>query len=756
MRDPLQTELGRIGGPRRLDPSFRMRLEMAVIQGAQKTDAVAEAGGGAALGWRIDGPREMPSRVRARVESAMLRRPVRRIRPAKAVAAAIAALLVASTIVVVDRAGSLRGGRGSSGAVLALPSAPPPATPSPARVRPPGSLQGFNSAGSFLRYVRGEALKLTGPYGIKSTGYLIPMDSLVMGRQPGSGGTMNGPGQPSGMTAAPTSGSYSGTNVQEAGVDEPDLVKTDGHLLVVAHGFSLSILDVRSGKERVLSTVRVPEGAGRLLLAGNRVIHIGSLWEAPPEALKATHVTQRPWTKVTIINIADPAHPTFVSSMSIEGAYVAARLAGGVVRLIVESSSLGPPSVPPKTYSPKALKAAETGNKRKILGSFVGDWVPHFVVQQHGKTTQTGHVQDWSTVSRPPDEAGVGMITLLTIDPANPRPDNAVSVVGAGDIVYASTTSLYVTSSRVSDVVAIQHGTLPKDPITRIHMFDISDPLRARYVASGEVPGYLLNQFSLSEYKGYLRVASTEAPSWAPTPSALRASESYVTVLAERAGTLVRAGSLGDLGKGERIVSVRFIGGTGFVVTFRRIDPLFVIDLRKPRRPALAGQLKVPGFSAYLHPISETLLLGVGQDADQHGIARGLQFSLFDVADTAHPRRIDAKTIGTYGQSLVGEDHHAFLYWAPTHLCVVPAWIEGDPRPPYQFDGALAVTVDPAKGFSEPVRITHKRRTGVAPYGGQIERSLVLGGKLLTVSEAGVLVSDLKSFASRAWVPFKV
>ena len=143
----------------------------------------------------------------------------------------------------------------------------------------------------------------------------------------------------------------------------------------------------------------------------------------------------------------------------------------------------------------------------------------------------------------------------------------------------------------------------------------ISGSDRTQYRASGEVTGWLLNQFSMDEHKGNLRVASTDSPPFWD----LGSSESLVTVLAERNGRLEEVGRVGGLGKGEQIQAVRFLGDLGYVVTFRQVDPLYVVDLSDQAKPRVAGELKILGYSAYLHPLGENLLLGVGQDATKQG-----------------------------------------------------------------------------------------------------------------------------------------
>jgi Beta propeller domain len=144
-----------------------------------------------------------------------------------------------------------------------------------------------------------------------------------------------------------------------------------------------------------------------------------------------------------------------------------------------------------------------------------------------------------------------------------------------------------------------------------------------------------------------------------------------VTVLDQRDGALRQIGQVGGLGQGERIFAVRFIGPAGYVVTFRQVDPLYVVDLERPAQPVVRGELKIRGYSAYLHPVGPGLLLGVGQDATDAGAQLGTQLSLFDVSDPSNPRRLHQAAVA--GASSQAEfDHHAFLWWAPRDLAVVP------------------------------------------------------------------------------------
>jgi uncharacterized secreted protein with C-terminal beta-propeller domain len=252
------------------------------------------------------------------------------------------------------------------------------------------------------------------------------------------------------------------------------------------------------------------------------------------------------------------------------------------------------------------------------------------------------------------------------------------------------------------------------------------------------VPGSLLNQFSLSEDKGILRAASTVG--WGAE------AESKVTTLARQDGHLVQRGQVGGLGRGERIYAVRFLGDVGYVVTFRQTDPLYTVDLADPARPRVRGELKIPGYSAYLHPIGEELLLGVGQEATDDGRVQGLQISLFDVSDLAAPRRLQKAQLGErWSSSAVEWDHHAFLWWPATKLAVLPMESRA-------FTGAAAFRVGRTSGIAELARIGHP--AGAGSWTPPVSRAVVVGDRLLTVSPLGVKANALDGFADRGWAAF--
>jgi len=549
---------------------------------------------------------------------------------------------------------------------------------------------------------------------------------------------------------------YSGTNVQEEGVDEPDLVKTDGKRLVTfgaSGSFSggrgdqrnlLRVVDLTGDEPRLASSLSIgdqPYLEGQLFLHGDKVVVLHA--EAPPVAMPmrsrpapvdpgagvaiaAPYAPTPPRTAVTVVDISDLGAPKVVEDVVIDGDLVAARMLDGVARLVLRS---GPPALPflHPSGSEASVGVAEEANEKLVAESTLDDWLPRYRVGD-GEPRRLTACED---VSRPDSFSGLGMLSVVTIDADDPRPGPAATILGAGETVYASAEHLYVTSSAwPMDPAAM--ATRPGMPeiSTDIHKFDIGDEVRTTYLASGRVKGRLLNSFSMSEHEGDLRVATTDDV----------VQESSVTVLREQEGALAFVGGVGGLGKTERIYAVRFIGDRGYVVTFRQTDPLYVLDLADPAAPKVTGELKIPGYSAYLHPISEHQLIGVGQDATDEGRVRGTQLSLFDVSDPANPKRLANATL-PQAHSEAEYDHHAFLWWARSNLAVIPVM-------DHRTGTSSAVGFSVAEGAVEEVgRVVQRDRQ-------QIRRSIVLGDRLLTLSSTGLQTNDLGTLAEQAYLAY--
>jgi hypothetical protein len=542
-------------------------------------------------------------------------------------------------------------------------------------------------------------------------------------------------GTPPGILAAPaaspagaTGPDFSTTNVQEAGVDEPDSVKTDGTYIFAVVGGKLHAVQAR-GAPRLLGSLSLASGWGhQLLLRNGRLLVLssaGSLIE--PQIGRMGIIAPQPTSTVlTEIDVSHPAAMRVVSTATIDGTYLTARLTGATARVVIASA--------PQFPLPEPGAVASSGLRT---------WLPYAkIVDRRTGRTSTRPLVQCRHVRRPPVFSGVGLVTVVTVDLAKGLPpiDADAVMMGAGT-VYASPGSLYIASQRW---LTLPPGQLSRWPqtgtTTEIHRFDTSRAGRTDYRSSGSVPGFLLNQWSLSEYKGDLRVASTAMPLWwNPTPQ--QTSESFVSVLSERAGKLVEIGRVGGLGRGERVYAVRFLDDLGFVVTFRQVDPLYTIALGDPTRPRVLGELKLLGYSAYLHPLGSDRLLGVGQDATADGRILGTQVSLFDVADPSKPARVAALPLGP-GSAQVEYDSHAFLYWTPKSLAVLPVQIVSGSTP---FVGVVVLRIR-RNGVEQLGRVAHPE--------GVVNRAVVAGDRLYTVSDQGIEASGLDTFQRIAWLPF--
>lgn len=697
------------------------------------------------------------------------------------------------------------------------------------RLEATANLESFDDCDGLLDYFRETAREMEergAPHAMPRGGFALDARAVAGG---GDGATTSesatAPVGEAGSGVAPPSGErdFSATNIQEAGVDEPDVVKTDGNLLVAIAGGRLQVIDPAGTSTRVSSSVELPSGDHELFLHDDRAVVLTRSWrdlpvEAPtgsgdgddgddtddaddadapasvePDAAATSASTSMvvpgtSTTTVSAVTLEDPSAPAVVDSTTVEGETVSARLHEGVVRLVLRSA-------------PTLRPTAAGDGADPIESSTLEAWLPDRLVatdletgaeaggEVEGAEAREEPLVACDAVTRPPEPSGAGTVTVLTIDAGGSmEPVDTDTVVADAQTVYASTETLYV---------ATNHWTSPDDAdpagtsTTAIHAFDVSDPRTTEYLASGRVRGQMLDQWSLSEHDGFLRVATTDGSPWAGTDDRAAESESFLTVLRRDGERLEAIGQVGGLGRGERIFAVRYFGDIGFVVTFREIDPLYALDLSDPADPTVTGELKITGFSSYLHPAGEGRLLGVGQEATTEGQTLGTQLSLFDVSDRSDLRRIASSMIEG-ASSPVEHDHRAFLWWGPERLAVLPVEVWGRPVPapavedpaaerpssrapsePFSGVAAFEVSgddVEPVGRVSHAGKVPSPERPGVAPLDDgpgdrvavephpgvapSIQRALVVGDSLYTVSQAGVMASDLDTLDEQAWAAF--
>lgn len=669
-----------------------------------------------------------------------------------------------------------------------------------------GTLTSFGACDEYVAHVRERALEQVGPWGLGGGAYgreMLAMDGAAEAGDDEMGGRALGEAD----LAVPTPAlpdDVSGTNVQERGVDEPDRVKTDGDTLYVVTGDRIRIVDLRGDEPRELADVPLADGGwgAELLLVDDRLLVTSASGGFVPFA--GERIADVSWptggstTTLTSIDVSDPSSPEVLERLVLDGGTLTSRMVDGVARVVIRTEpGTNLPWSSPQAGGLRAERQALAANERLIEDSTAADWLPYAVHETADGDRWEGALVACERVAQPEEFSGLGHLSVLTVDVAagTLRPDRGtVSVLTAGETVYASTDRLYVAMQRwrgdaggagwrggwsgagpVPDIEVERRfpdrDDDEPDVTTQIHAFAIDDPRATEHLGSGSVDGTLLSQWAMSQHDGVLRVASTIGDPWSAA-----SSESSVTTLRLEGGELEQLGRVDGLGPTETIRAVRFLGDVGYVVTFRETDPLYTVDLRDPAEPAVTGELKIPGYSAYLHPVADGWLLGVGQDAEDDGRIVGAQVSLFDVRDPAAPTRTDTVTLPR-SESAVEWDHRAFLHWPATDLTVVPItrywWGEpGEERPSGPSSGALALSVEDgelrayADHAPDQLVLHHADEVPAGAddeeaarlfdqgYASIIHRAVVTGDRLVTVSDRGIIVHDLDTLADRGALGF--
>jgi inhibitor of cysteine peptidase len=678
---------------------------------------------------------------------------------------------------------------------MSIPATTPPTSP---------DLKKFNSTAEIEQYVK---------------------DSMALDQQTGYYGTggistaVNGPqrseqtkGNIAVPSALPGTVGYSQTNVQVAGVDEPDIVKNDGKYIYTISGSTLTIIDAYpAAGASVISKTEISDTPKDIFVSGNRLV-LFTTGTGTPETLPqpATGIEpaiarempmppyryNSPSTHAIVYDISDRKNPKVMKDYTIDGDYTDARMIGSLVYMVTQqqiylntgdhvavpairegTTTVARPDVwyfdnheSQYTFTTITSLDAASGNQKDaqtyLLGSGNILYVsPNAMYVSYQKYHPVIYPMRGGMGIAPPQPVAVGggMGTSgsagvsTAVDSAVSSPSGAASAKIAVippdfNTLTDAQRQAILDGLRTAEQDAIRRQEADQTT-TVIHKIAIQDG-KITYIGKGQVPGTLDNQFSMDEYNNNLRLATTS--------SVYTQSGQYtynnVYVLDGKMSTI---GSLTHIAEQETIYSTRFIGDRLYMVTFKRIDPFFVIDLSKPETPKILGKLKIPGYSDYLHPYDATHIIGIGKETttnDWGGVSTsGVKLSLFDVSDVANPKQLDKVQIGDAGSdSAALADHHAFLFDKAKNLLVIPVMAvtanpaaKGDyyTTQPQVWYGAYVFGLTPQTGFTLRGTVQHGTGdNGYYYYGSStsdVKRSLYIGNVLYTMSAKQIKANSL-------------
>ena len=612
-------------------------------------------------------------------------------------------------------------------------------------------LKPFDSRADLLSYFAAQATSSrSSAYG---NGFFAAEDAGVATSAAGGAAPPSSPSPTSGGDAASNGASadslYSTTNLQEQGVDESDVVKSDGRNFYIARNNSLRIVRAEPGQPLAeLGKLELENAISELYLTDSGLLALGYSYGT---GYGAQTLIYPPYysgagTVVYQIDISDPTKPAVLRQVTLDGSLATSRVVNNRLILVltiypniavdVQSSFLGIPTGVSTASAEQALPKIATAD---------------------GST----EVVAWEDWLHPDPADGYEMTVVAALDASNIETViSSTGIVAGAQTIYASPNALYITDSDYNAANSYRENT-------NIHKLTFEADGSVRYVASGAVPGRPLNQFSLSEFNGNLRIAThidnitlfppvgvplfmsdivlvdagassgtssdasppssgggssgsadTPVSSDAVVSSEASAPNSYngVNVLGESDGELTVLGQIDNIAPNERIYAARFIEKRGYLVTFRQIDPLFSMDLSNPAAPRVTGELKIPGYSDYLHPLDDTHLIGVGRSVVNfpQGFSEpgGVQLSLFDVSDPNNPQVVQQIVLGGYGSSTdVSYTHKAFVYQPQLKILAIPVQLSPLSNDFYSygyptFDGVVAFNVNPESGFTEVGRLS--------------------------------------------------
>ena len=534
---------------------------------------------------------------------------------------------------------------------------------------------------------------------------------------------------------------YSTTNVQVQGVDEADVVKTDGKYIYQVNNQRVVVAEVYPAEEmKVVSMLNFDDqkfSPQELYVDSKQLIAIGSTYMDVPvhriqdnPNVSSKHIMMPPaysrnTVKAIIFDISDKNNIKQVREIELEGNYVSSRKIGSALYLI---------------------------SNKYVNFYYIENGTENFTPSFHDSACKT-EVQniDYSQIRYFPgcESSNYMVIAGINLDNKDEKA-NVFTYLGSGSNIFASQENLYVAVTKYNDY---RDNTIKSYNNTQVYKFSL-DNGKVTYLCKGEAPGTILNQFSMDEYNGNFRIATTTTPTWR---SSQNTTQNNIYILSD---TLSQVGKIEDIAPGERIYSTRFMGNKGYMVTFRQVDPLFVIDLT-PESPKILGALKIPGYSDYLHPYDENHIIGFGKDTEESKdgnstLIQGMKIAIFDVSDVNNPKEKYKEVIGERGtDSELLRNHKALLFSKEKNLLAFPITvvqrkasnlgelITGDKSYQTFFQGAYIYNIDLKTGFTLKAKITHisdedYKKSGYYSYESNknVERILYIDNVLYTLSKA--------------------
>lgn len=522
-------------------------------------------------------------------------------------------------------------------------------------------------------------------------------------------------------------GEFSETNVQVEGIDEGDIVKTDGKYIYSTNHYEIFITDTAAMK--LVSTITFEEEVypQEIFLQNDKLVAISQMYGNPTfsEDTREMKAIGNGHVNIKVFDVSDKAKPKQIKEIGVEGHFRTSRLQDSFMYVIANQY-------------PDVWILREVGSNDDEI-------IPHYYDGDEGI-----HKQKLNKIQYVPGSNEKNYMHLLAIDLESEQMDyNVETILGGGDNFYMSHENLYIA--------AANYNVENDRSNTQLFKYEV-DELKMTFHSLGEVEGNIINQFAMDEHEGNFRIATTVYSDAEPTNS--------LYILDEN---MNKIGELSGLAKDERIYSVRYMGDKAYMVTFKEVDPLFVIDTSEPTKPVVLGELKIPGYSSYLHFYDENHLIGFGYDTKlvqgdmgnsfvQNG---GMKISLFDVSDFYNPKEKDSVIIGGSGtHSDVLYDHKALFQHRGKHLYGFPISIYDSQEQfhhKFVLNGALVYEITPEKGIVLKTTIKNDGDTEeYEDWEQNIRRLMYIDDSLYTISNKQIKSFNLDDFSYQNEVDLSV